>query len=255
MSVSSETYKVIYTGDGSTIEFPFTFKVFEEADLKVTKYTIADGSTETLTLDSDYSITLTDDGDSGGTVEMIAPVVNDAVVAPSSDYKIIIQRNLSYLQETDYVENNPFLADTIETDLDRLTMLILQLKEQMDRAVVQDESASMQIVFPESYDWTTDYPATASFGEEGNKPANPEAGAVYIATDVDKYFLCHTDNTWTEYLPSIDEDDMSTDTDEKVPTQQSVKKYVDDNIKSELPSTRMDDWSSTDLVNYLKNIH
>jgi len=36
----------------------------------------------------------------------------------------------------------------------------------------------------------------------------------------------------TDVLPSIDEDDMASDSADHVPTQQSVKKYVDDNAGS-----------------------
>jgi len=45
-----------------------------------------------------------------------------------------------------------------------------------------------------------------------------------------------------EHLPGIDEDDMSSDSDAHVPTQQSVKKYVDDNIGGGASATQV--WES-----------
>jgi hypothetical protein len=139
MAVSSETYKNIYTGDGSTTDFDYNFRILQAADLKVIKYTISGGSTETLTLSSDYNVY--DVGvASGGYISLDT--------APSSDYKIIIMRDADYTQETDFVENDPFLADTIEDTLDKLTMLTQQLLEQVDRSVLQDESVSSQVTFP-----------------------------------------------------------------------------------------------------------
>ena len=44
MTISSETYKVIYTGDGAVTEFDYTFRILSEDAIKVTKYTIADGT-------------------------------------------------------------------------------------------------------------------------------------------------------------------------------------------------------------------
>lgn len=126
MSVSSTTNQVIYTGSGTTGPFDFTFKIFVNTDLVITKYTIADGTTTTLTLTTDYTVTI--DGENGGEVNLVS--------ALSSAYKLIITRTLPLTQSVNYVENDPFPADTHEEALDRAAMRDQQLQEQIDRAVL-----------------------------------------------------------------------------------------------------------------------
>jgi hypothetical protein len=140
MAVSSTTYKNTHTGDGSTLTFNFSFRILQAADLKVTKYTIADGTEEVLTLTSDYNVSGVDEA-SGGSITLTG-------TAPSSDYKIILTRDADYTQETDFQENSPFLADTVEDTVDKNVMLIQQIREEIDRGIFQDISASSQITFP-----------------------------------------------------------------------------------------------------------
>jgi len=139
MTIASQTNKVIYTCDGSTVEFPYTFRILEDADIDVILYTIADGTETTLTLTTHY--TVSDAGEAaGGNVTTVSTY--------SSAYKLILRRGLDYTQETDYVANDPFPAESHETALDKLTMLVQQLKEVVDRAIVQDSAQSSTTQFP-----------------------------------------------------------------------------------------------------------
>ena len=139
MTVPSEVFKNIYTCNGSQTVFPYTFRIFADANLEVILYTIADGTETTLTLTTHY--TVSDAGEaSGGNVTTVSTY--------SSDYKLIIRRNLAYTQETNFVENDPSSAETSEDSIDRLTMLTQQLKEVVDRGIVQDSSATTEIEFP-----------------------------------------------------------------------------------------------------------
>ena len=47
-----------YTGNGSTTTFAFSFKVFAAADLQVVQLIVASGLETTLTLNTDYTVTL-----------------------------------------------------------------------------------------------------------------------------------------------------------------------------------------------------
>lgn len=125
MTVSSTTNKVVFVGDDASTIFPFTFRIFEDTDLVVTLYTIADGTEETLHLTSDYTVTI--NGTSGGTVTKNSALLNE--------YKLIIQRVLPLTQEADYVANDPFPAETHEAVADRAVMLCQQIKEVADRAL------------------------------------------------------------------------------------------------------------------------
>lgn len=143
MAISNQNNKVVYTGSG-TSTFAYTFKIFAESNLVVKQYTIATGATTTLTLTTDYTITGVGNTN-GGNVVLTAGSFPSGL---SSDYKLIITRVLPYTQTVDYVENDPFPADTHEEALDRAVMLSQQLKEITDRAIVQDETQSSNLTFP-----------------------------------------------------------------------------------------------------------
>lgn len=140
MSVSSTTQKVVYTGDDVTSVFDYTFKIFADADLTVILYTIDDGTEETLTLTTDY--TVTDAGEeAGGTVTLVAGAL-------SSDYKLIIKRVLTLTQGVDLVENDPLPAETVEEALDRLTYIEQQQSEEIDRSLKIDSTLSTDVNLP-----------------------------------------------------------------------------------------------------------
>ncbi len=127
MTITSTSSKITYTGSGTTGPFTYNFKIFEDTDLEVTKYTIADGTSVVLALTTDYTVTGAGDA-AGGTVTLVATL--------SSSYKLIIRRLLPITQEIDYIANDPFPAATHEEALDRSTMINQQQQEQIDRAVL-----------------------------------------------------------------------------------------------------------------------
>ena len=127
MTVSSTTNKVSYSGNGSNDTFAYTFKIFADADLKVF---IRDSSgTETLkTITTHY--TVTNAGVSTG-----GNVVFTSGNIPSATDTVVIQRELTLTQGTDYVENDPFPAQSHEDALDRLTFVTQQIQEEVDRSI------------------------------------------------------------------------------------------------------------------------
>ena len=171
MTVSSETNKVIYTCDGSTTVFPYTFTIFEDTDLEVILYTIADGTETTLTLTTHYTVS----GAPGtGNVTTVSTY--------SSAYKLIVRRGLAYKQETDYVENDPFPAETHEDVADKAVMLIQQIKEITDRAIVQDSSQSSDLTFPAaSADKIIGWNSGATALENKTNPATAAAASAAAA--------------------------------------------------------------------------
>jgi hypothetical protein len=117
-------------GNGSTTAFPFTFKVFAAADVAVT---IANSSgVETpLVLNTDYSVTLNSNQDTspGGTITY--PISGAALPSGS---KLSIVGDLDYDQPLDLPSGGNFSPIALENQLDRATMQIQQLKEEVDRA-------------------------------------------------------------------------------------------------------------------------
>lgn len=121
MTVSSTTTSVTYTGNGVTTSFPVTFPFFEIEVLKT-----VDDVTTTAVEGTDYTI-------SGG--EGLTGTVNFGA-APTTDASgLLIKRVTDRRQLTDYVENDPFPAETHEQALDRAYMILQELY-----AILNDEN-------------------------------------------------------------------------------------------------------------------
>lgn len=125
MTVSSTTTKVSYSGNGSTVAFAVSFYFLDNTHLKVVKRS-ALGIETTLTYPTDYSVTGAG-VPAGGTVTLN--------VAPLSGETLVIARNAPLTQLVDYQTNDPFPANTHEMALDKLTMELQQVQEQVDRSV------------------------------------------------------------------------------------------------------------------------
>ena len=138
MTVASTTPIIPYLGTGTTA-FAFTFVVFVETDLAVSRITTA-GVKTLLTLTTDYTVALNPDGT--GTV---------TTVATYTDGKVELRRILPLTQDTDWVNGDEFDMDLLEDDLDRLVMILQQ------QQVIVDEGA-LAVTF--KGDWagpSTDY--------------------------------------------------------------------------------------------------
>jgi hypothetical protein len=129
VTVSTTSIKNSAAGNGSTTAFSFTFKVFASSEVKVYVRTDSTGA-ETLkaegTGSANYSVSGVGSA-SGGTVTF--------VTAPASGETVVIRRNTAQTQGTDYVENDPFAAEDHETALDKLTHIVQEVQEQLDRSI------------------------------------------------------------------------------------------------------------------------
>jgi hypothetical protein len=130
MTVSTATSSVSYAANGTQTTFAYTFKIFEDGDLLVILRD-SQGAETTQTLTTDYTVTNAGN-DLGGNV-----VFN---TAPAAGNTVFIRRVLPVTQTTDYVENDPFPAESHEDALDKLTMLIQQTTLDSDRAILFPES-------------------------------------------------------------------------------------------------------------------
>lgn len=125
MTVSSTTTKVSASGDGSTAGFNYTFKIFADSEMQVIiRSSLGVETTKTLT--THYTVSGAGN-DSGGTVTFTSGNI------PVSGETVVLRRNLALTQGTDYVENDPFPAESHEDGLDRLTMSMQGIQEELDR--------------------------------------------------------------------------------------------------------------------------
>lgn len=132
MTVSASTSRADYTGNGTTTAFSVPFYFLENSHLKVIKTSTA-GIATTLVLTTDYSV-------SGAGV--LAGGTVTTVTAPAAGEKLSILRNVPVDQQTNYVPNDPFPAESHEAALDKLTMIAQQANEGLNRAMILPQNSS-----------------------------------------------------------------------------------------------------------------
>jgi hypothetical protein len=159
MTISSTTVKNSYSGNGSTTAFAYTFKIFANTDLQV--IIRSSTGTETVkTLTTHYTVSGVGDA-SGGNVTFTSGNI------PASGETVVIRRAVPQTQAIDYIANDPFPAESHEEGLDRATMTIQQMQEELDRSF--KVSRTNTISSPEfTDDASTRASKTLGFDSEGN---------------------------------------------------------------------------------------
>lgn len=123
MTVPSSTSSVSYTADGISALYSVPFRFLQNSHILVT--TRQGTGAEVIEVGT-YTVAGAG-SPSGGTVTF-SPV-------KAAGTTIVISRNVPLTQEADYVDNDPFPAESHEDALDKLTMISQQLKEQGDRSL------------------------------------------------------------------------------------------------------------------------
>lgn len=133
MTVQSSTSRADYDGNGVTVEFTVPFRFLRNEDLLVLRTDVNTNLVTTLVLDSIGVDGYTVSGagtPNGGSIH----VVTAPTGAPSLQ-KLAILRSVQITQQTDYLANDPFPAESHERALDKLTMIVQQQAESISRSV------------------------------------------------------------------------------------------------------------------------
>lgn len=131
MTISSTTTpRVQYNGNGSTTAFSVSFVFSTYVDLQVYLTDISTGVETLQTYTTHYTVS------GGGGSGTPATGTVTFVTAPASGKRITILRSVANKQTVDYVENDAFPAQSHELALDRLTMQLQDVRENLDRAIV-----------------------------------------------------------------------------------------------------------------------
>lgn len=198
MTVSTSLARVQYDTNGTTGPWTVSFRFLADEDLAVI-YTDSSGNETTLVLNTDYTVTGAGDP-TGGTVT--------TTTAYAAGGYVTVLRDMDYTQEVDYTDTDSFPAETHEEALDRLTMLVQQVKEVTDRALVfapsdtdgstlpaASERASQMLGFDSLGRVTLSVPADGTAAALALDLANASSavkGAGMIGYDVD---LAYADRT------------------------------------------------------------
>jgi len=258
MTISTTTLLNSFSGNGSVVDFTYTYPINSASELLVIIKTDATGVETTKTLTSDYTVALA--GDSGGTVTM--------GTAPASGETLFLIRNTTKTQGTDLIENDPFSAEGLEDSFDNLQMQIQEVSNEVDRSfkVSKTNSITTSEITTSAADRAN---KILSFDASGNLEATAftnldtldEMTDVTITSVADNEVLAYDSSSskWINQTPAeaslvsltgsetltnktltspvintsvsgtavLDEDDMSSDSATKLATQQSIKAYVD----------------------------
>lgn len=131
MAVNVQTSRVTHllTGTGQTLTVPFYF--LAASHLKVVR--VRAGVSTVLAMVSHYSV-------AGAGSETGGSVVLTTAAAAAGD-TITILRSIPATQETDYLYADRFPAESHERALDKLTMIVQQQNDKLDRSLRVDEVA------------------------------------------------------------------------------------------------------------------
>ena len=130
MTISSTNRKAgPFTGNGVTVAFPFTFKVFTTADVLVVQAVTATGVETVQTLGANYTVVLNADqsANPGGTIT--------ALVAPPTGTTLTATSQVGNLQPMDLTNAGGFYPKVLNDAMDRATVQIQQLAEKVSRAL------------------------------------------------------------------------------------------------------------------------
>lgn len=128
MTITTTDTVKTHTGDGSTTDFAFPYKLYATTDLTIT----VDGV-------SNAAWSLTDTGDLGDN----AGVTVRFDSAPANNAAIVMERVMTLDQQTDFSNFDGNDADVIEKAFDYLTMLVQQHEQDFDQAILLPTSPAI----------------------------------------------------------------------------------------------------------------
>lgn len=126
MTLSTSKASETFQGNSVTQIFPCGFRIFQASDISVSLVNAATGTSTSLALNSDY--TLTGEGDQTGfTLSTVTPVATGT--------NLLVSRNIPYTQPTDFTNQGSFFPTMHEDMADRLGMQIQQLAGSIGRSL------------------------------------------------------------------------------------------------------------------------
>tara|TARA_R100000654_G_scaffold8858_2_gene20572 strand:+ start:8932 stop:12828 length:3897 start_codon:yes stop_codon:yes gene_type:complete len=231
--------RVQYTGNGTAGPFSFSFQVNAQTEIKVFV-----GTTQ-KTLTTHYTVSLTSSG--AGSVTFTSGNF------PTSSETITIVSAVGLARSSVYTTGGPLTATALEADFDTNIMILQQSSQKVDRALAAPEfdSTSIDMTLPAvdsrkgkilGFNATTGNPevvgetatVTTIFNAIGDNTLTLTGvitgGTLTTTGTVNFGSLADGTITITAF---VDEDDMSSNSATLIPTQQSVKAYVDSQVTAQ----------------------
>lgn len=138
MTVQSTTSRAGFIGTDTVGPFAFPFRIMDASDLQVIVRDTDTGVEEELSYPADFSISGVRNR-SGGSITLAVALAETQVLS--------IRRAPSFLQQTDLRNQGSYFPEVLEDALDRITMQVQALRDQINRAPQLPDSYD-----PGSYD-------------------------------------------------------------------------------------------------------
>jgi hypothetical protein len=117
--ISDVTRRVVYSGSAGVGPYSFTFEILSQTDIAVYK------NSTLLTLTTDYTVTINSNGT--GSVTLVSAATG------SDNITIVGARGIQ--RSSDFVTGGDFFANTLNDELDSLTIFAQQVDEKSDRGL------------------------------------------------------------------------------------------------------------------------
>jgi len=134
MSLSTTASRNLYTGNGATSTYAYSWKIFDATELQVRTYVPSTGVYTTLTYNVDYTVTGVGVA-GGGNVVLTAGSLASATV-------LLIRRVPSLTQTLDIRNQGTFFPANHEDQFDKLVMMVQYLQDQLNLTVKMDATSS-----------------------------------------------------------------------------------------------------------------
>jgi hypothetical protein len=133
MTITTTTRRKVYSANGATTVLAYDFKILASAHLEV----YVDVGAGLVLQVGGYTVDGVGVAGGGNVTFSVAPA--------SGTNNVLLLRNVPLTQESDYVENDNFPAETHEQALDKLTMLVQQAFDLFNRSLTQPDGDAVNI--------------------------------------------------------------------------------------------------------------
>ena len=205
IDISNTTRRIVYTGSAGTGPYAFAFEVLAETDIAVYF-----NETE-LTLTTDYTVSI--GGTGTGNVTIVVGV--NVPTTPDADDRITIVGDRAIERSTDFTTGGPLFAQSLNDELDSLTIFTQQNLEQSNRSLraPNTDPTTIDMTLPLN---TIRANKTLAFDADGNPTIGEligdwkgdwAAGVAYNKRDLikdttnDNVYICQVAHTSSGVLP------------------------------------------------------
>lgn len=199
MSISSQSNRVQYAGDGGTTSFGYSFPIGTSDGSDIQVWICDDDGVLTL-LASNYSVNTVTARVNYPTVGGVSPLDPGVNVLPAT-WNIILLRIEPLTQNLALGNQGAFDAASINSELDKLTMICQQMQEQLNRAPKYPINTVPTITQLDPTTLTFTVAPIIVSGSYANlkatAAASPTAPFFGLATDIGNFgqFVVYTGNT------------------------------------------------------------